>query len=415
MAFWGKFYNYFSGNATSDRYGDQDSSPSVSAYDETANIGIDSAMQISTVWACVTLIAENMASLPLVPFVIDKDGSRAIDRDSDLYTILHDRPNGIHTAMSFWMIMYFNFILRGNAYAKKETYPNGELKSLQPLSSCQMRVVINDSGELLYRYQNGYSIQTYTQNQIFHVRGLGNSAMGLGVLDYMRASAGISIKAQNHLVKTFSKDARRPGILSTGGPVLNDVQRKAVKKNFGDIASGNGQELYLMEGGFKFEALGMSPADIQLLETRKFTVQDISRWFGVPSILANDTQETTSLGSSVSQIIEGFYKLKLRPMAVIFEQASKMQLLTPAQRAKRTIIEYNMDALLRANLSERMEIYAKSGQNGMETRNEMRRKENLPPLPGGDMLTVQSNLVPLDKLGEMVNNGGNVPPDPIRQ
>lgn len=415
MGLFGKLYNYFSGNATSDRKGDQYSGPSVSAYEETPIVGIDSAMQISTVWACVTLIAENLASLPLVPYIKQADDKRIVDQESALYKILHDRPNSRHTAMVFWMIMIFNYVLRGNAYARKEVDARGEIIALWPLSSCQMQPYEDENGEIYYRYQKNFAIQTYTADKILHIRGLGNNIMGLGVLDYMRASAGLSIKAQNHMAKTFAKDARRPGLLYTGGKVLNDPQRDAVRKNFSEITMGNGSGLYLMEGDFKFEQLGMTPADLQLLETRKFTVQDIARWFGVPSILVNDTQETTSLGSSVEQIVEGFYKLKLRTMVTLFEQAIREQVYTPQQRAKRMYAEFNFDALLRSSLSERMDIYAKGAQNGIYKRNECRKRENLDPLPGGDILTVQSNLMPIDMLGVNVNTGGSVPPDPVRQ
>lgn len=407
-------YRFFGGNALGHIEGVQDSTPSTSAHDDAPMVGVDSSLQISTVWACVSLIVENIASLPLVVYTLDNNGKRIVDRDSNIYKILHDQPNKNQTSMVFWMVMLLNYVLRGNAYAVISRNGVGDLMSLQPLSADQIQVIYAEDGSLLYRYQYGYAIQTYKQEQILHIRGLGNGLIGLSPLDYMRSSVGLSIRAQNHINKTFNKDARRPGLLMTD-KVLSESQRSAVKKNFGDIASGNGRELYLMEADFKFEALGMSPADIQLLETRKFTVQDLARWFGVPSILVNDTQETTSLGSSVEQIIDGFYKLKLRPMLEMIEQAIQNQVLTQQQRTKRMYVEFNLDALLRSSLSDRMEVYSKGAQNGIYTRNECRARENLDPLDGGDILTAQSNLLPLDKLGTQVNTGGSVPPDTVRQ
>lgn len=414
MAIFGGLYRFFSGNSLSDRKGVQESVPSYSAYDDAPSVGIDGALQISTVWACISLLVENIASLPLVPYLLDRNDNRIVDKESRIYQVLHDKPNGKQTAMAFWMVMLMGLFLRGNAYARKELDSRGETIALWPLSPDQMQVIVNDNDELLYRYQDGYAVKTYTQAQIFHIRGMGSNLVGLSPLDNMRASLGLSIRSQNHLNKTFGKNARRPGMLMTDR-VLNPEQRTAAKARFNDIASGNERELYLMEGGFKFEPLGMSPADIQLLETRKFNVQDLARWFGVPSVLVNDTADTTTLGSSVQQIIDGFYKLKLRPMLVLIEQAIEQQVFTPQQRSRRMYAEFNMDALLRSSLADRMDVYAKGAQNGIYKRNECRKWENLAPVDGGEILTAQSNLLPLDKLGSQVNTGGNVPSEPIRQ
>jgi HK97 family phage portal protein len=158
----------------------------------------------------------------------------------------------------------------------------------------------------------------------------------------------------------------------------------------------------------------MSPADIQLLESRKFAVQDIARWFGVPSILINDTAESTSLGSSTEQIIDGFHRLKLRPQLGRIEQAISKRVLTAKQRSQGYEAEFNLDALLRASLKDRMEIYAKAVQNGLKTRNECRARENDSPIPGGDFLTAQTNLAPLDALGKIQQTSG-VPAAPVQQ
>ncbi len=158
----------------------------------------------------------------------------------------------------------------------------------------------------------------------------------------------------------------------------------------------------------------MSPADIQLLESRAFSVQDIARWFGVPSVLVNDTRETTSLGSSVAEIINGFHRLKLRPQLERIEQAVIKRVLSPRQRAARLTVEFNLDALLRASLKDRMEIYAKGVQNGIYNRNEPRHKEGLRAYDGGEIFTAQSNLMPVDKLGTQQSTRPP-PPEPIEQ
>ena len=403
----------FSSNATGQRKGAQDSRPLSTAHDDSPSVGVDSALQVSTVWACVSLLVENVASLPLVVYQVGSDGQRMAAKGTRLYSIFHDSPNKRQTSLEFWEFMMLNFVLRGNAYARIDRDSSGDVVSLWPLAADQVEVLVADDASLVYIYSYDNKGLVYNENDILHIRGMGNGVIGLAPLEYMRSSVGVATEAQNHTKRTFKKDARRPGVLMSD-TVLTPDQRVAVKKNFGDIVTGNGRELYVLEAQFKFEPLGMSPADIQLLETRRFAVQDLARWFGVPSILINDTSESTTLGSSVQQIVDGFHKLKLRPLLERIEQVLYQRVLSPKQRSQGFIAEFNLDALLRSSLKDRMEIYAKGTQNGIYTRNEARKKENLPEMDGGDMLTAQSNLMPLDKLGQQ-QTMGNVPPEPVEQ
>lgn len=405
--------SWLSGNANTQRTGTQQTVPTSTAHEDAPLVGVDSALQVSTVWACVSLLVETIASLPLMTYISDKDGNRLVDSDSRLFNILHGSPNRRQTTQEFWEQMLLNYFLRGNAYARIARDNNGEVVALWPLSADQVNVLMADDGSLMYVYTFDNRELIFVENDILHIRGMGNGVVGLSRLDYMRSSVGLAINAQDHTTKTFRKNARRPGVLMSD-VVLKDDQRQALKKNFGDIVTGKEKELYILEAQFKFEALGMAPADIQLLETRKFSVQDLARWFGVPSVLINDTGETTALGSSVAQIIDGFHRLTLRPQLERIEQAIMKRVLTAGQRARGAIVEFNLDALLRASLKDRMDIYAKGAQNGITTRNESRKKENLPPLDGGDMLTAQVNLWPVEMLGTQ-KTGGTVPDETVKQ
>jgi hypothetical protein len=135
------------------------------------------------------------------------------------------------------------------------------------------------------------------------------------------------------------------------------------------------------------------------LETRKFSVEDIARWFGIPSEIINDTEKTTTWGTGIDQLIQGFYKFRLRPMLESLEQALEKRILTPAQRRKYTV-EFSLDAILRGSLKDRLEIGAQAVQNGLMSRNEWRQLENMPPVEGADILTAQVNLAPIATLGQ---------------
>jgi HK97 family phage portal protein len=144
-----------------------------------------------------------------------------------------------------------------------------------------------------------------------------------------------------------------------------------------------------------------------LLETRRFTVEEICRWFGVPPVLVSHSNVTT-WGSGIEQLIDGFFKFTVRPYLVKIEQGLSKRVATSAQRVRYTI-EYNFDALLRASMKDRAEIYAKMVQNGLKTRNECRQLENDPQMPGADDLTAQVNLAPLSMLGKTGKQSNSSP------
>ncbi|MCP5016296.1 MAG: phage portal protein [Ketobacter sp.] len=399
-----RFGQWISGNSTGQRKGQQNPAPGTSAHNDTPIVTVDGALQVSTVWACVMLLVDTISSLPLMVYSTDSEGNRTVDKSSRLYTVLHSSPNQRQTSQEFWGQMLLNYFMRGNAYARIKRDGRGEVISLWPLSADQINVLVADDGSLIYVYSYETEQLIYTEKDILHIKAPGNGVVGMSRLDYMRSTVGLAINTQNHMNKTFNTNARRPGILMSD-VVLNPEQREALKANFGDIVSGKDKELYILEAQFKFEPLGMSPADLQLLETRQYSVQDLARWFGVPSVLINDTGETTSLGSSVKEIIDGFHRLTLRPQLENIEQSVIKRVLSPAQKGRNVTVEFNLDALLRASLGDRMDIYAKGVQNGLYNRNEPRRSEGLPAYDAGEIFTAQSNLYPVDKLGTQQSNG----------
>ena len=410
MAWFSTIRRWFGGGATAQGPGVQDFGPMQRVYQSAPAVGVDGAMQISAVWAAVELLADNIASLPLFVYEV-KDGKKELARESDLYRLLHDSPNRRHTAMEFWQFMVMNYVLRGNAYARLVRNSENEVIELWPLSADQVEVEVLKDNSLVYKYRYDSNVAVYAASSILHFRDKGNGVVGMSRLEYMRSSLGVAIEAQNHTARIFAKDGRRPGVFMID-KTLTPAQRDLIRANFKSLVEGNDDDLLVLEAGAKFEPLGMTPADLQLLDTRRFSVEDIGRWLGIPSILINDLGNRVPYGNN-NELIELFYKVRLRPMLVGFEQALRARVLTPGQRA-RYVAEFGMDALLRASLKDRMEIYAKAAQNGLKTRNECRQLENDPPLEGGELLTAQTNLVPLTMLGT-VQGASDVPESTIAQ
>ncbi|WKB52303.1 phage portal protein [Eleftheria terrae] len=386
----------WAGGALGERRGDQVPLPAAALVDGVRSIGIDQALQLSTVWACVDRRAKIIASLPFFVYETDARGQRTLARGSRLYQLLHDSPNARMTPYQFWTAMMLNHDLKGNAYARIDRAPDGEAVSLWPMPADQVKPHVFEDGSLVYLYRVGNDVAALAEENVLHLKDLGNGTVGLSRLDYMRATTSEAARAQEQAQRVFGDGGKPTGVLMLDS-VLKDSQRKVLLERFAEMSLGNAARLYLLEANMKYQQLSMSPADQQLLESRRFSVEEICRWFDVPPVLIHHSNVTT-WGSGVEQLVDGFYKLTVRPILVSIEQAVRKRVQTSEQRVRLTA-EINFDALLRGSAKDRMAIYATAVQNGLKTRNECRQLENDPPILGGDQLTAQSNLVPLHLLG----------------
>lgn len=389
--------------STGQQDGVQLGEPFTRVYDSNRDYGIDGALQVSAVWASIELLTDNIASLPL--FVYKKDasmeGHKTLARGTPLWTLLHTSPNRRHTPMEFWQFMVMNYLLRGNAYARLVRNDAGEVIEMWPLASDQVEVDVLVDKTIVYKYQYEGQVAVYDEKSIFHWRDKGNGIIGMSRLDYMRNSVGIAISAQNHTADVYNKSGKRPGVFMID-KLLTEAQRTSIRNNYRGLTEGSDDDLLVLEAGAKFEPLSLTPADLQLLDTRKFSVEDIARWFGISSVMINDTAKTTTWGTGIGQLIEGFYKFRLRPMLESLEQCLERRVLTSGQRDLYSV-EFSLDAILRGSLADRLDAGAKGVQNGLYTRNEWRQLENLPKMEGGDELTAQLNLAPINQLGNQGN------------
>lgn len=377
--------------------------------DQTKNVTPDAALQISAVFACVELLAQTISTLPLYVYKEMGNGGRTPDKGR-LWMLLHERPNAWMTPSEFLSAMVVNRMLRGNAYAQIIRDSEGDPIALVPLSPDQMEVSVTAGGEVYTYYQDGV-ISVIAPENIIHWKGLGNGYIGLSKLEYMRATADEAISAQDNASRLYGSYSKPSGVLQTDS-ALNDEQLSAVFERFKGMSRG-GAGLYVVDRGLKYQQLSLTPADAQLLQTRQFSVEEICRWFGVPGVLVGSTA-TTTWGSGIQQIVEGFHKFTIGPLCKQLEQALSRRLVGVTDMD--TTIEFKLDGFLRTTPEARASFYSTMAQNGAMTRNEIRRLENLPPVEGGDALTAQSNLVPIEKLGEQTSTGSS-PKDgtPVRQ
>lgn len=366
----------------------------------------NSALEVAAFWACVRLLSETVGTLPLLLFQTDKAGERKLATEHPLYTILHTSPSADFSAVEFWEGVTLGLCLTGNSYARKEMMGD-RLVALTPLRSDRMQVKRSRAGAREYHYAEEWSgTKVYNEQEIFHVRGFGGTGdVGLSPVAFARQSLGSAMAADEFAGAIFANGARPTGVL-TVDQVLNESQRAQVRDNIVApyIGADNAGGLMVLEGGMKFQPITMTLEDAQFLQTRGFNVEEVCRWLRVPPAMIGHTEKTNSLGTGLEQQLIAFLTFSLRPYLTRIEQAISRSLIAPVDRLTLKP-EFLAEGLLRTDSAARAAFYAVMVDHGIMTRAEVRRKENLPWMPGCDVLTVQSQNVPL---GE---NGGG-PPDP---
>lgn len=387
-------------SATSEQVGVQDHSPSSSMVSGQAALSSDVALQLDTVWACIDRRATTLASLPMFVYQRSDSGHKDTARASRLWGVLHDSPNARMTPFDFWRTMVLNYDLRGNAYARIERAdpgnPLSEVVALWPMPADQVQTEVLTDGSMVYAYRIGQDVMVLAEQNVLHLRNLGNGTTGLDKLSFMRAGLNEAAAQVQSASTVWGSSGKPTGVLMIDS-VLKEGQRTTILERFAGMSSGNAARLYVLEAGAKYQQISISPEQQQLLESRQFSVEQICRWYDVPPVLVHHANVTT-WGSGIEQLVDGFHKFTINPLAVSIEQALRKRVFTPAQRANMAA-EFNMDALLRGSLKDRMALYATAVQNGLKTRNECRQLENDPPYTGGDELTVQTNLTPIQNLG----------------
>lgn len=370
------------------------------------------ALQLSTVWACVRLLAETIATLPLNLYAIDRQKKASIAYGDQLYTILHDSPNGDMTAVDFWESIMAAILLWGNAYCRKDRLGTGDLVGLTPLRpELMLPFRDRDSGDMVYRYSAPAGRIDYDTSDIFHVKGFSlDGLVGLSPIAFARNSMGAAMAIEEASAVTFARGMRPAGVLSTE-QILKKDTRDAIETKLTEKFAGamNAGKVFVAEAGLQYKQVTMNPEDSQMLESRSFSVEELCRWYRVPPFMVGYTEKTTSWGTGLEQQNIGFLTYSLRPYLKRIEQAIWKSLISPNMRPTR-FAEYNLEGLLRADSKGRAALYASAAQNGWMTRNEIRDKENVPRCDdaNANKLTVQSNLLPLDDLGK--NPPAQTPP-----
>lgn len=365
------------------------------------------ALQTTAVYACVRILSETIASLPLHVYRYT-EGGKAKDTEHVLYTLLHDEPNPDMTSFVFRETLMSHLLIWGNAYAQILRDRSGQVIGLYPLLPDQMSVHRSEKGKLFYVY-NRYEEDNpnfqekgsivLSQEEVLHIPGLGfDGLIGYSPIALAKNAVGMTLACEEYGASFFGNGANPGGVLEHPG-ILKDPAK--VRDSWNAVYQGtrNAHKVAVLEEGMSYKQIGIPPEEAQFLETRKFQINEIARLFRIPPHMVGDLEKSSF--SNIEQQSLEFVKYTLDPWVVRFEQALKKSLLLPEEKNTH-FIKFNVDGLLRGDYQSRMNGYAIGRQNGWLSTNDIRELEELNPIPpeeGGDLYLINGNMTKLKDAG----------------
>lgn len=371
-----------------------------------------SALRSMAVLACVRVLAETIASLPLHVYRKRSDGGKERADYHDAYPVLHDSFNPAMTSFVGRETLQGHVATRGNAYALIEKDAAGYTTALWPVPPDCIEPAV-DHGALWYVITPtgtdvlGIAPGVYRPSDVLHVPGLGYDGLkGYSPIHLAREAVGLGIAAERFGAAFFGNGARPGGIL-TSEKMLTDAQATRISAEWKSVHEGvpNAHKVAVLSGNLKFQPLNVNPEDAQFLETRKFQVTEIARLFRIPPHMIGDLDRATF--SNIEHQSLEFVIHTIRPWLVRWEQEFNRKMFTPRER-NRYFVEFNVDGLLRGDIKSRYEAYQVAKSNGWLNADEIRALENMNPLPNGNGKPYYNPL----NLGEVGLEPGPGAPDP---
>ena len=365
-----------------------------------------SAMQMTAVYACVRILSESIAGLPLHMYQYEEDGSKKKAVEHPLYHLLHDEPNPEMTSFVFRETLMSHQLLWGNAYAQIIRNGKGDIIGLYPLMPNRMKVERDTKGQLYYEYQTMKedaptmkgAVYQLDPSDVLHVPGLGfDGLVGYSPIAMAKNAIGLAIAAEEYGSKFYANGAAPSGVLEHPN-VLKDPAKVRDSWNAAFGGSSNAHRVAVLEEGMKYTPISISPNEAQFLETRKFQINEIARIFRVPPHMVGDLEKSSF--SNIEQQSLEFVKYTLNPWVCRWEQALQRALLDDDEKGK-YFFRFNVEGLLRGDYQSRMNGYATARQNGWMSANDIRELENLDRIPaelGGDLYLVNGNMLPLSQV-----------------
>ena len=356
----------------------------LSTFETQAGSFIDytTALQINSVWACVSLISDTISALPVDTY-IRKDGIAFPYRPRPAWV---SRPDAMINSTTFWQQTMISLLLDGNAFIRIFRDPiTGQILSMMVLDPMKVAVSRRANGTKRYTY-TGEDGKELSSDDILHITGsivLPGSIRGKSTVDSLKENLGLSMSLESFAARFFGQGTQTSGVIEYPG-ALSAEQAENLSKSFDRAHKGyrKAHKTGILSGGATFKPTAVANDQAQMLDSRRLAVEDVARMFRVPSFMVGLNERGSQSYGSNEQNAISFVTHTLRPWLAKLEDAFSALLPDTAYLA------FNTDDLLRGDYASRIEGYAKMLQNGVMSTNEVRRKENMRPIDGGDVVRV---------------------------
>lgn len=354
------------------------------------------AMQSSAVYGCVRCLAEDWAKLPLRVYAAQPDGTWQADRRHPLAALM-ERPNRWQTLFAFISYLSVCLSLRGNAFIFVLRGADGRPQQLIPISPDRCQVMFSRGGWLYYEishpaFKDNTSLRVH-QDDMLHIRNISlDGFMGVSPIAAAAEAMGLSLATQQHGAVLFRQGTQASGVLKHPGSLSQPAQDR-IRDNWQSRYGGveNAAKVLVLEEGMAFEKLSMTSDEAQFLETRKFQVEEICRFFRVPPHMVQSLDRATF--SNIENQGQQYIDQSLIPPCLQFEQEAAHALLFDDERG-RYRLGFDFDGLLRGDMKSRFDSYHVALGDGWMTPNQVCRREGMPTFEGGDDHRVALNTAP---------------------
>jgi len=355
----------------------------------------DKALTLTAVWCAIRLLSESVSSLPISVYTKQANGDKLEDTKSPIYKLVKFKPNYYQNKITFFEFIMLSICTEGNSYVQIVRNNSGTPVQLICLSPSDVTVVVNNN-ELFYQVDGGSVLDS---SDVLHFKTITDDGVtGLSPIDQCAKALNWGVSLETFGETFFSNGAKPSSILQTDR-ALSDTALQRLKSSFNNNYAKlkNSNSTIVLEEGLTFKPISISPEQAQFLSSRQFSIEEVSRIFNCPPHMLKDLSKSSF--NNIEMQSQEFVTYTLMPYITRIEQEMNLKLFRTNELGK-TFVEFNVNGLLRGDVKSRTEAYKTAITNGYMSINEVRQKENMNSIEGGDKHFMQMNMTTIEKVGE---------------
>ncbi len=366
-----------------------------SIFPDSTSLDTDKAITLTSVWCAIRLLSESVSSLPCSVYTKQPNGDKIEDSNNRIYNLIKYRPNNYQNKITFFEYIMMSICTSGNSYVQILRDGSGKPIQLIPISPDDVTVVINE-GELFYQTDGAGVLDAA---DMLHFKTLTDNGIdGISPIDQCKNALNWGLSVEE-FGSTFFKNGAKPSSVLATDRALSEQAIERLKNSFSNTYSQlkNSNSTIILEEGLTFKPISISPEQAQFLSSRQFSIEEVARIFNVPPHMLKDLSKSSF--NNIEMQSQEFVTYTLMPYLTRIENEMNYKLFRTNEIGK-TFIEFNVNGLLRGDVKTRNEAYKTAITNGYMSINEVRQKENLNSIEGGDKHFMQMNMTTIEKIGE---------------